>query len=362
MANKPKTFGRDILLELAIANGVNYERTSITSRSPTKKQVLLGLHNKGIDNPHEIISIIQDLKKRIKLWILEEKAKELGTFFNHEKNKSLKLAIHIYSKNKSALQDLSTYQKSEPKTKTIFYSSHKQLMLDDWLKNESKLKIAISDNLSDKERDSIATLDKILFVGDKIRGEIGIDYKKRIVERKSSPQFPRRKGSYDSYPLRKMIFTYDVKNNVIQVSAHPEKTPELMHILSEVMTSNKDNFELRKPSAEQAIKAFSDKTVQKQLQKNNMRITEIILKKIRMKGNPSYMHIKGENLLETINQLKESEINIIGKNIADISEITFEFDKKKYAINYETSKVVKTGDFNPEDEFKINQMLSTWGI
>lgn len=357
MVNKPKTFGRDILLELAIAKGVSYDRT----RLPTKKQVLLGLHNIGIDNPNEIITKIQELKKRIKLWILEAKAKELGVFINHTSNKQLKLAIHIYSKNPISLQDLSVYQKSEPKTNTVFYSSHKQFTLDNWLKNESELKKVIQEKLSDEERDSIATLDKILTVGDKIRGEIGIDYKKRIVERKSSPQFPRRKGSYDSYPLRKMVFTYDLKNNIIQVSSHPEKTPKLIQILSEIMAGNAVNFEIRTPSAEQAMKSFQNEKVQKQLEDNNIKIIEITLKKIRMKGNPSFMNIKGENILETINQLKEAEINIIGKNIADISEITFEFDKKKYMLNYETSKVVKTGDFSPEDEFKINQILSTWG-
>jgi len=357
MPDKPKTFGRDLLSELAIAKGVNYDRT----RLPTKKQVLLGLHNIGIDNPNEVIVKIQELKKRIKLWILEAKAKELGVFINHEHNKQLKLAIHIYSKNPTTLQDLSIYQKSEPKTNTIFYSSQKQLTLDNWQKNENDLKKAIRERLSDEERDSIATLDKIIPVGDKIRGEIGIDYKKRMVERKSSPQFPRRKGSYDSYPLKKMVFTYDLKSNTIQVSSHPEQTPKLIQILSEVMVGNNQNFEIRKPSAEQAMKSFQDEKVQKQLQENNIKIIEIILKKIRMKGNPSYMHIKGENILETINQLKDAEVNIVGKNIADISEITFEFDKKKYTQNYETSKVVKTGDFNPEDEFKVKQILSTWG-
>lgn len=357
MSNKTQKFGRDILLELAISKGVNYDRT----RLPTKNQVLLGLHNIGIDNPHEIIVQIQELKKRIKLWILEAKAKELGVFINHARNKQLKLAIHIYSKNPNALQDLSIYQKSEPKTNTVFYSSHKPFTLDNWLQLENQLKKTVQEKLSDVDRDSIATLDKILTVGDKIRGEIGIDYKKRIVERKSSPQFPRRKGSYDSYPLKKMVFTYDLKNNTVQVSSHPEKTPRLMQILSEVMTGNSENFEIRKPSADQAMKSFQSEKIQKQLQENNIKIIEIILKKIRMKGNPSYMHIKGENIIETINQLKEAEINIVGKNIADISEITFEFDKKKYALNYETSKVVKTGDFSPEDEFKINQMLSTWG-
>lgn len=357
MTDKPK-FSRDLLLELALAHGINYDRL----RPPTSRQVLLGLHNVGIDNPHEIISKIQEMKRRVKTWILEEKARELGVWYDHEKNKALKLAIYIYSKNKSALEDLSTYQKSEPKTKTIFYSSQKQLTLNDWLQKEKDLRNIIQKNLSDESHDSIATLDKIIHLGDKIRGEIGIDYKKRMVERKSAPQFPRRKGSYDSYPLRKMVFTYDTKNNSIQVSAHPQKTPRLMNILSGVMTDNENNFELRKPSAEQAIKSFSDERIQKQLQESNIRITEIILKKIRMKGNPSYMQMKGENLLETINQFKESDVNIVGKNIAEISEITFEFDRKKYSLNYENSKVERTGDFTPDDEFKINQILSTWGI
>ena len=285
----------------------------------------------------------------------------INKFYDHEKNRALKLAIHIYCKDKKALLDLHTYQKSEPKRKTIYYSSQKQFTLDDWIKNEDKLKIAISEKLSDKESDSIATLDKIISVGDKIRCNIGIDYKKRVVERKKSPEFPHRKGSYDSYPLRKMIVTYDVKSNTVQVSSHPTKTPQLMQILSEVMTNTKDNFDIRIPTASQAIKSFADKDVQKQLQENNVRISEIILKRIRMKGNPSYMRIQGENLIETINQFKDSEVNIVGKNISDISEITFEFDKKKYKVNYETGKVEKSVDFTPDGEFKLREILSSWG-
>ncbi len=362
MAEKAKTFGRNLLLELAIAKGKNYDRESITTGSPSKKQVLEGLRNVGVNDPIEIISTVQELKRRLKLWILVKKVKELGVFFDHEKNKALKLAIHIYCKDENALKDLSTYQKSEPKTKTVFYTSQKQLTMDDWLAKEEKLRNAIHEKLSDEENDSIATLDKILSLEDKIRCHIGIDYKKHVVERKKSPQYPHRKGSYDSYPLRRMVVTYDLKNNTMQISSHPTKTPKLIQILSEVLSNNPDNFQIRRPSAAEAIKSFENKKIQEQLQENNIRISEVKLKRIRMKGNPSFMHIKGENLLETINQLKESEINIVGKNIADVSEITFEFNKKKYKINYENSKIEKTGDFTPDDESMINEILSSWGV
>lgn len=360
---KIPSYRRDLLLELAIAKGKNYDRETITPRTPSKKQVLLGLRNKVITNPNQILFEIQKLKRRIKLWILRQKAKDLNVYNDYIKDDAFKLAIHIYCKDKTVLEDLSKYQKSEPKRKTIFYNSNTSLTLDDWIKKEAAIRKIVNERLSDRDADSIATLEKIIPLGKNVRCEIAIDYKKHIVERQKSPKFPNRKGPYDAYPLRRMIATYDVAHKFLQVSAHSKNTPILIQALSEALTGSNDNFEIRKPSAEQAIKSFQDKDAQQQLIENQIRITEMLVKRVPWRGSPSFMHLKGEDLLETINQLDEAELPLIGKNLAILSQVKFEFENNRsLMINFENNQRDKTGDFTEEDEFKIYQILSSWGL
>jgi len=184
-----------------------------------------------------------------------------------------------------------------------------------------------------------------------------------MVERELSPQFPNRKGKYDAYPLKRMVATFDIRRNILQVSAHPEKTPVLMEAFSDALTGSRDNFEIRKPSLEQAIEAFAKPEVHKELEDNLIKIIELVLHRIPLRGNPSYMHLKGENLLETIKQLEDSDIHIIGTHLAELSEMTFECEEnKRIKVNFKDNSREKTGDFAEEDEFKINQILSSWGV
>src|SRR3972149_3947966 len=114
MSGGAPKFGRLSLFELALAKGITYDRTTATSRKPTKPQIMMALASKGIRNPYEVLAEIQDLKRRIKLYLLQQKAKDLGIHIDGIDRDKFKLAIHIYCKNKSALEDLSNYQKSEP--------------------------------------------------------------------------------------------------------------------------------------------------------------------------------------------------------------------------------------------------------
>ncbi|MCJ7759886.1 hypothetical protein MUP59_01930 [Candidatus Bathyarchaeota archaeon] len=270
MSEKAPAPGRDSLLELALAKGIHYDRRDTTPRRPTKQQILLALTSNDIRNPNEVLSEIQKLKRRLKLHLLQQKAKDLGVYSDYIKSDKLKLAIHIYCKNKTALEDLSKYQKSEPKRKSIFYTSKSHLTLQSWIQKEAQIKKMVQGRLSDENGDSIATLDKLITLGNTIRCEIAIDYKRLIVERKQSPQFPNRKGTYDAYPLRRMIATYDALRNIMQVSPHPEKTLVLMEVFSEALTGSKDNFEIRRPSPEQAAKSFANPHTHKELAENQI--------------------------------------------------------------------------------------------
>lgn len=361
--DKIPSYGRGVLLELAIAKGISYDRQKVTLRIPSKNEVLSDLKKAGVKDPHRLLFDIQKLKRRIKRWILQQKAKDLNVYVQEIKDDPFKLAIHIYCKDSNALEEIAKYQKTEQRRKTIQYDSKVRLTLDDWIQKESKIKKIVEKKLSDSESDSIATLDRMTQLGDTVRCEIGIDYKTRIVERKPSPQFPHREGSYDAYPLRKMVATYDFEKKTFQVSSHPKKTPILMEAFSEALTGEKDSFEVRKPTVQKAVESLGDPKIQKQLAENNIAITELLLLKVPIDGNPSFMHLKGEDLFQTMNLFEKSDIHLIGNNLSKISMITFDFNREKsVTIHFTDGTWDKAGDFSHDDESKINKILESWGV
>lgn len=235
--------------------------------------------------------------------------------------------------------------------------------MDDWVEKKKQIKEAIETKLSDPDEDSIATLDDVVPLGNVVRCIIGIDHKKRIVERKKSPQYPHRDGTYDAYPLGRMIVNYNIDNGTIQVSAQSKKIPSLVEALSETLTGTKNNFSIKSPSAAKAVKSLVSKQAQAELSQNQIRVVELILHRVPMRGNPSFFHLKGEDLLETILQLRDADINIIGENLSKLHSMTFEMPNKgRIAINFETGGHDRFGDFSNEDEIEVYRILSSWGI
>ncbi|MCJ7759887.1 hypothetical protein MUP59_01935 [Candidatus Bathyarchaeota archaeon] len=75
------------------------------------------------------------------------------------------------------------------------------------------------------------------------------------------------------------------------------------------------------------------------------------------------MHIKGEDLFETIKLFDNSDIHIIGPELSKISEIMFECgEDRRIKINFRDGSHERTGYFTEDDEFKIDQILSSWGV
>lgn len=355
---KVPSFGPNYLYELAIAKGVNYDRNM---KRPKKDQILLALSKKGVTNPNDELASIQNLKRRLSLSVLVKKAMELGVYSKDLQDDKLKLAIHIYCKSKPAMEELNRFYQITPRHVTVHYETSTPLTLDDWLTNEEKVKAEVSQRLNESP-DSITTVDKITKLGKTIQLHIGTDSKRRIVERKESEGFPNREGSYDAFPLRRITLTFDSESQVLQISSHPSKTQAIVEALSKALTNAPDAFQPRIPSAHQAVEAFSDPKVEQDLEEHGVRITELKLLNIPLSGNPTYMHLRGENLLETAKQFDESGIPILGENRAEIESIAFEMEGSgKVTINYGNGKREVTGEFTPEQLATIESVISGWG-
>jgi len=352
------SFGPNYLYELAIAKGVTYDRSM---KRPTKTQILLALSKKGISKPDELLRDIQLLKRRLRLSTLIQKAMELGVYSKELGDDKFKLAIHIYCKSKNAMEELNRYYQVTPRHVTVHFETDNLISLDEWLKHEEDIKTEVNQRLT-QSPNSITTVDKITRLGNVVQLQVGTDSKTHIVERKESEGYPNREGPYDAFPLRRMTVTFDSQTQILQVSSHPSKTTSIVEAISQALTGDTSAFHPRIPSSTQAVEAFNDPKVVEELEKNGVRITEMKLRNIPLNGNPSYLHLQGENLLDTIKQFDEAGVPILGENLSEIESIAFEMEGSgKITVYYGNGKREITGEFSPEDLTTIESLISGWG-
>jgi hypothetical protein len=292
--------------------------------------------------------------------VLAEKAKELGLF--KEGVAKLVLATRIYCKDPNSLEELHKYQQYQPKRSTFGYMADNEVDQTTLDKGLKLLPGLIEKNLSDADKKGIGTLEGKTMVGDELRMVVNVDREKFQNERPKDPKFPGRKGSHYDYPLRRIIVNYNRKTNVLRVSAMNEWADKTAHTISPALFGKEDSFAKQTPDAEKAHVIFTNDSLKKNLQSESIRVTELELRQLPLKGSPSRMLLEGDDLIETINQLEAKEIKLIGANLSQIASLRLELNGKKIELDIVKGNVREIGNLEPAEKITLEKALKKWGI
>ncbi len=360
--NKLKTshlqslYPREALLEFAKAKGVSF--AEITPKIPSKVQVLNQITAKDKKAVAELEEI-NELRQRLKLWTLTEKAKELGVY--DDGLKKITLAVRIYCKDSDALRDLQRYQRTEPKQSTLAFVSKKEIPAEK-LCDESALRTIVEQKLT-TGNDAIATLDALARVGDNVRYVVNLDNKKKTVERSPSVKFPGRKGTHDDFPLKRVVATYNLKSGILQVSALKDKAEQVVRCISEAACGNEDLFEEDKPSMDKASLIFTDSDLQAACQESDIKLVELKLLRLPLEGGISMLHLQGDNVFDTIRQFQAASLPpIVGDGASEIALLTFMLNNKKMTLDFTRGNARTVGKFTDEELAKMSDVMKRWGI
>lgn len=349
-------FSRQSLFVFCEMKGFPF-KNKITLRSPTREEVVDIIEKKNRDYIDQLLEILE-LNRYLKPEHIQTKADELGVYQKDQKR--IISVIKIYCKSPDEMRRLSQYRSIDP-SRSMFSSNTVQLTIKDFMDKQEEIRKLVKKQLS-KGEDSIVTLDKVSQLGDKVRFEVHYDQKKKVKERKPSPEFPGRAGPFrEIYPESKMYVEYDIVEKKLKVSA-TKRAQEVLEVFSTAILGKKDAIKIEKPKVEKIYENITKEDVRRQLQTENVKVTEIELAKLPMRGSPSYMQMKGNNLLETFDQFKEHKLPIFGKGLSELRTITVYIGKNKVMIDYVRGNQERTKRISDEQSKHIDSILSNMGI
>lgn len=354
------SFGRKFLLAYAKVKGVEFAR--ITQKTPTKEQLEHALRSRRFNYLEDLRNVMK-LRQRLNLGLLTSKAKELGVLTQEISDDKIALSIAIYCKDRTALEELHLYQQSEPKRSTFAFIPSSVIPLTTWVERAPRFAELITRRLSNPVDGGLATLKHESQVGDKLRFVIEFDRKKHVLERGPESRLPGRKGPHDDFPLGKMVATYDANAKRLEVSAFAEKSGIVVQCLSEALTGKSDYFQPRLPSATKAITLLTQKDAKEELSSSQIRIIELQLRGIPWKGSPTFLHMQGDDLLQTVEQLDGAGVPLLGDSLSRIALITLKLDNsRRMTIDFENAKTKTVGRFTGQEEGDVQEFLRRWGI
>ena len=352
-----RRYKQEALLKYCELKNFAYE-DEVTTRKPTRDDLISYIRNNNPNNTKELAEIL-DLIRYLKSEYIKAKAEELRLY--DESDSRLMSALKIYCKDPEELRKLSKYRSIDPSRSMFSSNEQKQLNIQNFLDNKDKIGKVIREELS-QGTNSIVTLDDVVRLKDKIRFEIHYDERRGIRERKSSPEFPDRAGPIRvTYPERRMYVEFDENEKRLKVSA-TNRAQNVLSIFSKVMLGKADAITIQKPDIIDFYERVQDSKIKKMLKDNNVKVTEIQLAKVPLRGSPNLFIMKGNNLLETFDQFSEHRLPIIGKGLSETKCITVHVGKNKVEIDYNRGNQKRTGRISEDEAKKIDEILPKMGI
>lgn len=350
-------YSQKSLLLFSELNGIKYSG-KITSKNPNKEKILNDLQSKKAQLLDDLNQILE-LNRYLRTGDINIKAKELSLIISTEDGR-LDILIKIWCKNPNELKKLVDYRGIDP-SRSMFSSNQVQLSLDKFMEKQDVLKKLINENLSEG-KESIVTLDKISNCGKKIRFEIHYDKKQRVKERKASPEFPGRAGPYrDIFPERKMYVEFNEDDGKFKVSA-TNKAQNVLKVISKAIFGKDDAISIQKPTSVSFYDNIKTKESKKMMKEKDIKVTEVELLNLPLEGSPSYMKLKGNNLLETFDQLATNKVPVLGKGLSEIKTMTIFIGKNRIQVDYGRGNQRRTGRISEEEGANIDKLLIDLGL